>query len=234
MQRTHLWEKRSLEYFKKKTIRRNSINQGLFGVIQGGPFKDLRIASAKFVAENDFFGIGIGGALVSKKKAKEILNWIYPYLPLEKPRHLFGIGTIDDIFSSVELGIDMFDCVIPTRLGRMGHVFIKVKNPNKNRSQKILNDNQMMAYKKDKFRLDITKSCFLGDARPIDPGCSCYACRNFTRAYICHLFRSHELLAYRLASIHNLHFMQNLMQEIRTAIDNQKFCELKKEWLKND
>ncbi len=245
MERTHRWEERSLEYFRllssraksrdlfqNKSVEKDSSTrqvglasvgmtggcQALFGVIQGGPFKDLRIESAKFVAERDFFGIGIGGALVSKSKMQEILNWIYPYLPKEKPRHLFGIGSVDDIFEAVERGVDMFDCVIPTRLGRMGHVL--VKNVSLSKEEKY-------AYKQDKFRMDITKSCFLKDSKPIDPDCQCYACQNFSRAYICHLFRARELLAYRLATIHNLYFMQSLMKEIRESIIKGRFLELK-------
>ena len=215
MERTHRWEKRSLDYFTRSHRLRGgaAISDAGFGGFEGGPFEDLRIESTKFVAKNQFFGIGIGGALVNKQKMREILEWIHPYLPDDRPRHLFGIGTIDDIFEAVQRGVDMFDCVSPTRLGRMGHVFLK--------EAKVGN----------KFRFDITKSLYLNDSKPIDSKCGCYSCLNFSRAYISHLFRTHELLAYRLASIHNIFFMQKLMSEIREAIQNDQFLKLKQNWL---
>lgn len=234
MERTHRWEARSLRYFndrRPKTIRQLA-DQRLFGVIQGGPYKDLRIESAKFIAKNDFFGIAIGGALVSKQKMKEILGWIYPYLPSDRPRHLFGIGTVDDIFNAVEQGVDMFDCVIPTRLGRMGHVLINFKLLISNdKLKRFFSKEQEKALVIDKFRFDVTKACFLNDPKPIDPNCQCYTCMNFSRAYLCHLFRSRELLAYRLATIHNLFFMQGMMDQIRLSINEGRFTGLKKEWL---
>ncbi|MBI3384728.1 tRNA-guanine transglycosylase [Candidatus Gottesmanbacteria bacterium] len=201
--------------------------QALFGVIQGGPFKDLRLESAKFVASKDFFGIAIGGALINTLQMIKILQWIHPFLPEGKPRHLFGIGTVAEIFSAVEEGVDMFDCVVPTRLGRMGHILIRKRGI----KSEVLNKEEEYAYKPDTFRLDITKSCFLTDSKPIDPDCGCYTCKNFSRAYICHLFRSRELLAYRLATIHNLFFMQELMDEIRKGIKEQKLLQVKREWL---
>ncbi|MCL5675721.1 MAG: tRNA guanosine(34) transglycosylase Tgt [Patescibacteria group bacterium] len=244
MERTHRWEKRSLQYFSKRShlIKGATLknDQALFGVIQGGPFKDLRIESAKFVAGHDFFGVGIGGALVSKSKMKEILEWIYPYLTEERPRHLFGIGSVDDILGAVERGVDMFDCVSPTRLGRMGHVLCKfeirnskfeIMNKAARLRKSLLTIEQSYAYKPDKFRMDITKACFLKDAKPIDPDCGCYTCRNFSRAYLCHLFRAHELFAYRLATIHNIYFMQSLMKEIREAIKEERFEQVKGDWL---
>jgi queuine tRNA-ribosyltransferase/7-cyano-7-deazaguanine tRNA-ribosyltransferase len=198
MERSHRWELRSLKVSKSKNM---------FGVIQGGPFEDLRIESAKFVSNNDFFGVGIGGALVSKEKMCEILNWIYPYLAPEKPRHLLGIGAVGDILEAVSRGVDLFDCVEPTRIARHGRVLIKNNN------------------------LDINKAEFKVDSKPIDKNCLCYTCQNFTRAYLHHLFRSHELLAYRLATIHNVYFMTRLMKSIREAIQNRTFAKLKESWL---
>ncbi len=245
MNRTHDWEKRSVSAYKKYSTKYKT-DQALFGVVQGGPFQDLRIESAKFNAKLDIFGMAIGGALVSKDKMHDILNWIIPIMPNDRPRHLFGIGTVDDIFEAVARGVDMFDCVIPTRLGRMGQVLIKVKSQSFDKTQddpersrtgqrskvkSILNNEQEKAYKRDRFRLDITRSCFLTDQKPIDPDCGCYTCRNFTRGYLCHLFRARELLAYRLATIHNLYFMQNLMKSIRESIKNGKFMALKKSYL---
>ena len=188
MERSHRWEKRSLDCAR---------DCNMFGVIQGGPFKDLRVESAKFVSRNDFFGVGIGGALVSKQKMHEILDWIGPHLDPEKPRHLLGIGAVDDIFEAVERGVDIFDCVAPTRLARTGF---------------LLPD------------MNVTKASYAFDKREVLPG--------FTFAYLHHLFRARELLAYRLATIHNLKFMQTLMGDIRQSICEKRFAKLKEKWLK--
>lgn len=194
MDRSHRWEVRSLKALK-------SDNQKMFGVIQGGPFRDLRIESAKFVSDNNFFGIGVGGALVSPKKMQEILHLIHPHLDPAKPRHLLGIGTIHDIFTGVEEGIDQFDCVVPTRMARAGQLLQKSGLP-----------------------LDLTKTIYQEDQTPV--------LQNYSRAYLHHLFRSRELLAYRLATIHNVQFMMDLMRQIREAIANHKFAKLKADWLK--
>jgi len=145
------------------------------------------------------------------------LDWVMPILTKEKkqrPIHLLGVGEIDDIFAAVEKGIDMMDCVMPTRLARMG--WILTQNP------KLKN--------KD-FRYDITKSKFADNKEPPDPDCDCYLCRNFSRAYLHHLFRTHELLAYRLATYHNLFFIEQLFVKIREAIKKGEFLKLKKQWL---
>ncbi|MCL5432125.1 MAG: tRNA guanosine(34) transglycosylase Tgt [Patescibacteria group bacterium] len=181
MERSHRWEMRSLLAARDKNM---------FGVIQGGPFKDLRVASAKFVSEGDFFGVGIGGALVNKKIMREILDWIGPHLDPAKPRHLLGIGAIDDIFEAVERGVDIFDCVTPTRLARAGLLL-----PN----------------------IDVTKAVYKDDPK---------------FAYLHHLFRARELLAYRLATIHNVKFMMNLMADIRQSIMEKRFAKLKQKWVK--
>lgn len=222
MERTHRWEMRSLKKFKSLKNK----NQAIFGVVQGGPFQKLREESARFIANEDFFGNAIGGALVSKEKMKEILLWVNEILPEEKPRHLFGIGTVDDIIEATERGVDMFDCVMPTRLGRMGQILYRG-------FKKHLNIYQKKAYIENKFRFDITKNCFLADTKPIDPDCRCYTCQNYSRGYVSHLFRTRELFAYRLGTIHNLHFMQDLMAKIRSAIENDTFDGFKKEWLFN-
>lgn len=213
--RTNRWEKRSLEEFKKL----NSPRQRLFGVVQGGPFEDLRIESAKFTSKEDFFGIAVGGALVNREKMIEILNWINPHLEESKPRHLFGIGTIPDIFLGVERGMDMFDAVVPTRLARMGHILTR-------RTEELGED-----YNPERFAYDVNKIRFKEDAAPLQEGCNCYTCQKFTRAYIHHLFRSRELLVYRLITIHNLAFMAKLMAEIRAAISEKRFAKLKENWL---
>jgi queuine tRNA-ribosyltransferase len=213
LQRTHRWAQESLKAYKKLKSK-----QALYGIIQGSVFKDLRVASAKFISSLPFAGIAIGGVSVgeSKNEMKKVLEWVTPLLPENKPRHLLGVGEIDDIFTLVKAGIDTFDCVMPTRLGRMGHILTKIQNP----KSKIQN-----------FTYDITKTKFAEDKKPLDPQCDCYVCRNFTRAYICHLFRSRELLAYRLATYHNLYFVNKLIAQIRQAIKENRLEELEREWL---
>ena len=200
MDLTHRWAVRSLTAHKQGA---------LYGSIQGSVYEDLRKESAQVISSMDFDGIAIGGVSVGESKIEmgSVLNWVSPLLPESKPRHLLGVGEIDDIFTLVEHGVDTFDCVQPTRLARMGTLYEK-------RSQ-----------------LDITKSRFEDDFGPIEKGCFCYTCNNFTRAYIHHLFHVKELLAYRLATIHNLHFIHRLVDDIREAIAKNQFLDLKKEWL---
>ncbi len=203
---TEKWLLRSLKAHKRA-------DQLMYGVTHGGQFEDLRKESAKFVNEN-FDAVALGGAHSSKKNLYEVINWTIEELDDEKPRHLLGIGEIDDIFEGVARGIDTFDCVIQTRLGRMGHVFVSPKEGNV----------------KNRFRFDITKSKFASDLKPIDPNCDCYVCKTYPRAYINHLFRSRELLAYTLASYHNVYFTVNLTNKIRTSIINGDFNKLKLNW----
>lgn len=216
MRRTHKWALRSLAASQSKPFY-HPWKQALYGIIQGGVYQDLREKSAKFISDLDFDGIAIGGVSVgeSKQEMQNVLQWTIPFLPEEKPRHLLGIGEVDDIFTAVENGMDTFDCVIPTRFGRYGIVFVgppegKIKN---------------------KFRIDINKTIFARDQRSIANDCLCYACQNFTRAYIHHLFRAQELLAYRLASYHNMFFINNLVKKIREAILEGRFGEMKRQWL---
>ena len=204
---TKKWEIRSLKAQKRK-------DQLMYGVTHGGQFKDLRVESAKFVDQN-FDAIALGGAHASKKNLYEVIDWTIPNISENKPRHLLGIGEVDDIFEAVERGIDTFDCVIPTRLGRMGHVFISPPIGNV----------------KNRFRYDITKLKFAQDIKPIDPKCKCYVCQKYSRAYMTHLFRSRELLAYNLATYHNVYFLINLTSEIRESIIAGKFSTLKNIWI---
>jgi len=190
-------------------------DQLMYGVTHGGQFENLRKKSAKFV-NSHFDAIALGGAHSSKSNLYDVINWTVSELDEEKPRHLLGIGEVDDIFEGVERGIDSFDCVIQTRLGRMGHVFA---------SPPIGNT-------KNRFRFDITKSKFASDMKPIDENCDCYVCRSYSRAYINHLFRSKELLAYTLASYHNVYFTVRLTDKIRESIIENRFDELKKSWLR--
>ena len=154
-------------------------------------YEDLRKESAKYICSLDFDGIAIGGVAVgeSKKQMEDVLSWVAPILPENKPRHLLGVGEIDDIFTLVSYGIDTFDCVGPTRLARMGLMYTKQA-------------------REFAYQIDIQKQIFAGDLRPIDTTCSCYTCRHVSRAYIHHLFHVRELLSYRLATIHNL-FLSN-------------------------
>ncbi|OGG08628.1 hypothetical protein A2154_01995 [Candidatus Gottesmanbacteria bacterium RBG_16_43_7] len=217
MDRTHRWADRCLRTSHKlKSKYRSKYQQALYGVVQGSVYRDLRIKSAETIGNMDFDGIAIGGVAVgeSKTDVKNVLEWTIPHLPAQLPRHLLGVGKIDDIFTLVAAGIDTFDCVQPTRLARMGHLLVTP-----------------VAGEPVKYVLDITKGIYARDMRPISDSCSCYTCGTFSRSYIHHLFRVRELLAYRLATIHNLHFMQSLMDEIRGAIRNQSFSRLLSKWI---
>ncbi len=207
LEMTNRWEIRSKNAHKRK-------DQLLYGVTHGGPFRDLREESARFVDEN-FDAIALGGAHLSKTNLYEVVDWTTDVVTSEKPRHLLGIGEVDDLFEGVERGVDTFDCVIPTRIGRTGFFFISPPSGNM----------------KNRFRTDIDKPQFVKDMKPLDPNCSCYTCQNFTRGYIHHLFRAKELLSYNLISLHNVHFLVNLTKDIRKSILEGNFKELKKKWL---
>ena len=207
LEMTNRWELRSKKAHKRK-------DQLLYGVTHGGQFKDLRIESAKFVDEH-FDAIALGGAHLSKQNLYEVIDWTTDVVAGGKPRHLLGIGEVDDLFEGIERGIDTFDCVIPTRIGRTGFFFIGAPVGNM----------------ENRFRTDIDKPQYAKDQKPLDPDCSCYACQNFTRGYIHHLFRCRELLSYNLLSLHNVHFLVNLTKQIRQSILDDKFQTLKKAWL---
>ena len=214
MERTHRWALLSQLTDQSKPEERK---QALYGIVQGSVFKDLRYESAKFISNLPFPGFAIGSVANSREpreKVFAVLDWTLPYLlPTQKPIHFLGVGEIEDMFISIGKGIDSFDCVTPTRLGRMGWIFDKKKGV------------------KNKFRFDITKAKFSLDKNPPVKGCHCFTCQNFSRAYLNHLFRCRELLAYRLATIHNLYFFGKLMEDIREAIAENRFLKLKKEWL---
>ena len=203
LDRTHRWAKKCLTYHKSKE---NSERQALFGVVQGGRFEELRKESAKVLSEMDFDGYGIGGSFAKEDMSKAV-KWVNDILPEEKPRHLLGIGGPEDLFMAVENGCDLFDCVAPTRVARNGQVYTKSGKEN------LLN------------------SKFMEDYTPVDSECACYTCKNYTRAYVAHLFRAKEMFAATLASIHNEHFIVNLVKGMREAILNGGFAEYKKEFL---
>jgi len=206
MERTHRWAVRACVEFKRTYEK----PQALFGIIQGGAYRDLREESARFISEQDFDGYAIGGSLGrSKHEMNKVLEWTVPLLPQDRPRHLLGIGEIDDIFEIVIRGIDLFDCVLPTRMARTGTVL--------NRGP-------------DRFRMHIRNARFRGDSLPIQEGCTCYACRNYSRAYLRHLFMTNEPLGVRLATIHNVHFLEALMRQIRLAIREGSLWALRREW----
>lgn len=232
MERTHRWAKRCLVRHSEQNAESLANKQRLFGIIQGGRFKDLRIKSAKFITSLPFDGIAIGGESIGYNMAntKKIMDWIEPLLPIDKPRYTMGVGfSPSDLFAVVEMGVDMFDCVAPTRLARNGALYISPASGGR---------------VKNKYRLNITNAEFRNDAGPIDKWCDCPVCHGYTtlrgsasdrsnlsRAYLHHLFRADELLGLRLASIHNVRFMLKIMEEIRAAIVNEKFEKLKKEWV---
>ncbi len=205
--RTHPWAVRSLEEHQRLNRERSHRPpQALFGVIQGANYEDLRRKSAKFLGEMDFDGYGLGGAL-EKSRIGEIVRWMCEELPENKPRHMLGISEPDDIFACIENGADTFDCVSPARVGRNGALYTR------------------------KGRINIMRAEFKRDYRPFDEQCDCYTCQHYSRAYLSHLFRSGELLANTLGTIHNERFIVKLVDDIRTSIDNNTFFEFKKAFL---
>ncbi len=233
MERTHRWAERCLLEHKKlqnvilsgPAVKRSSEesfgasdrsfanarddkphNQFLFGIIQGAGHKDLREESARFIASLDFDGIAIGGESIgyNMEATAEIMGWLAPILPKENPRYTMGVGlSPKDLLKVVGMGADMFDCVAPTRLARHGMLYVTGKEG----------------------RINITNAKFAKDAGPIEKNCSCPTCKNYSRSYIHHLFNAEELTGQRLATIHNIHFMLNLMREARKAILEDGYAE---------
>jgi len=209
LRRTHDWALECLEYKDEE--------QALFGIVQGGAYKELRVKSSKFINNKDFEGHAIGGSLgKDKRDMHNILKWCIPLLSKEKPVHLLGIGAVEDLFESVERGVDMFDCVAPTRWARRGYLYVSPAEKGD---------------RKNKFRINISRGKFKEDKKPVDRNCDCYLCKNFSRAYLRHLFVANELLYFRLASLHNVNFILRVMDRIRGSIKEDYFRKLKKEWL---
>lgn len=198
MERTHRWAIRCQKAHTRA-------DQALFGIVQGAFFTDLRIESAKALADMDFPGYGIGGLSVGEPKPMmyEILDEIMPYMPEEKPRYLMGVGSPDCLVEGVYRGIDMFDCVLATRIARNGTCFT------------------------DYGRLVVRNAKYARDFGPIEEGCDCYACQNFTRAYIRHLLKAGEITGGRLCTIHNLRYLLRLMERIRKAIEENRYEEFR-------
>lgn len=172
-------------------------DQAIFGIVQGSYFKDLRIKSAKFINSLDFDGVGIGGDLGETKEMMfKILNWVIPHLSEKKPCHLLGIGYLEDIEEIIKRRIDLFDCTVPTHYGRHGIAFIS------------------------QGKIDFRKAKFLKEKGPIDKNCQCFVCQNYSRSYLCHLFRAKEITGMKLLTFHNLYFFNNFVEKIREKIKN--------------
>jgi queuine tRNA-ribosyltransferase len=206
--RTHAWAERSLnELSKLRKANSERPYQALFGVIQGAQYEDLRRQTSKHLGAMDFDGFGIGGA-IEKDNLGNIVRWVNEELPKDKPKHLLGISEPNDIFIAIENGVDTFDCVSPTRVGRNG------------------------AFYTYEGRRNIKGAKYKEDFSALLEGCECYACQNFTKAYIHHLAKAGEILAYTLMSVHNEHFIIKLVDDIRHSIGDGTFFELKETWLK--
>ena len=214
-ERTHKWLIRCITKVKSQKLKEK--NQYLYGVIQGGMFEDLRKKSAEFVVSQNTPGVAIGGVSVgeSKKEMRDQVAWVSPFLPEDRPVHLLGVGEFDDILDLVRYGIDTFDCVEPTRLARMGIIYKNEKIKNKNLPSESEGDNEKIKIKK----IDILKGIYRNDLSKVDENCGCYVCQHFTKSYLHHLFKNRELLAYTLATYHNLFMMERFFEMIREAIE---------------
>lgn len=213
VERTTRW----LERCKKEMDRLNSLpdtvnpNQLLFGINQGAVYTDIRIEHAKIISEMNLDGYAVGGLAVGEthEEMYHVLDETVPYLPQDKPTYLMGVGTPANILEAVDRGIDFFDCVYPSRNGRHGHVYTRFG------------------------KLNLFNAQYEKDARPIEEGCGCPACRSYSRAYIRHLLKAKEMLGMRLCVLHNLYFYNHLMEQIREAIDEGRYSEFKKETLES-
>ncbi|MEG0380805.1 MAG: tRNA guanosine(34) transglycosylase Tgt, partial [Kurthia sp.] len=202
VERTSRWAERCLEAHARPQ------DQGLFGIVQGGEFEELRKQSAKDLVSMDFPGYAIGGLSVGEPKPimNRMLEYTTPLLPDNKPRYLMGVGSPDSLIDGSIRGIDMFDCVLPTRIARNGT---------------CMTSQGRVVLKNAKFAKDFT---------PIDPECDCYTCKNYTKAYIRHLIKADETFGIRLTSTHNLHFLQNLMRQVRQAIQEDRLGDFREEF----
>jgi queuine tRNA-ribosyltransferase len=207
LERTHAWARRCIREMKKlRTEQPDKDYQALFGVIQGAQYEDLRRQAGQFMGALPFDGYGIGGA-IEKDKLGEIVRWVNEELPKDKPKHMLGISEPDDIFAAIEQGVDTFDCVSPTRVGRNG------------------------AFYTYEGRKNISGAKYREDFAPLLGDCGCYTCQNYTRAYVQHLYKAKEILGLTLLSLHNEHFIIKLVDDIRAAVADGSFAALKREWL---
>jgi len=205
MERTTRWAKRGLDAHKNKDT------QGLFGIVQGGMYKDLREQSAKDLVAMDFAGYSVGGLSVGEPAdlMYDVLSHTTKFLPEDKPRYLMGVGSPDYLIEAVLNGIDMCDCVLPTRIARNGTAMTS------------------------QGKVVVRNATYEKDWGPLDPNCDCYTCKNFSRAYIRHLVKAGEILGARLLTIHNLYFLVNLMKNVRESIEQDRFLEFREEFYKN-
>jgi queuine tRNA-ribosyltransferase len=201
--------KKTIRWLKQCQNAMNGDHQALFGIVQGSVFEDLRAMCAKEMRKLDLPGYAVGGVSVGEglELLKKVVSWTAPHLPEDKPRYLMGVGLPEDILESVERGIDMFDCVIPTRYARSATLFTR------------------------RGRIRVTNKNYKRDFYPIDRSCSCYTCSHFSRAYLHHLFAANEVLSAVLSAIHNVSFYQTMMTEIREALEVGRFMEYKNEFL---
>ncbi|QDF30103.1 tRNA guanosine(34) transglycosylase Tgt [Halarcobacter anaerophilus] len=209
IERTTKWAEEAIKYHKEQQKKGIGVNQNIFAIIQGGTDKEFRKLSAtQLCALEDYDGYAIGGLSVGEPNEEmyETVEWTTDFMPQNKPRYLMGVGTPEDLIENIERGVDMFDCVMPTRNARNGTLFTSFG------------------------RVNIKKATFKEDPLPIDSECDCYTCRNFSRAYLNHLFRAGEITYYRLSSIHNIHYYLNLMRQAREAILADNWLEFKKEF----
>lgn len=203
--RTTRWAKRC------QTVHGRTEDQALFGIVQGGMFRDLRARAAEEITALDFPGYALGGLSVGEEKPLmyEMVEFTTPFLPKDRPRYLMGVGSPDDLFEGVLRGIDMFDCVLPTRIARNGTVFTS------------------------RGKLVLKNAANARDYTPLDEACDCYVCKNYSRAYIRHLLKAEETFGIRLTSYHNVHFLVTLMAQIRTAIEEDRLLALRKTFFEN-
>ena len=200
---------RTLRWAKRGQVAHTREDQALFGIVQGGEFPDLRKHCAEELAKMDFDGYSIGGTSIGEPKDVffKMVRYSVPYLPTNKPRYLMGIGSIDEILDGVSQGVDMFDCVLPTRIARHGSLMTS------------------------KGRVNIREAKYKEDFSPLDPECDCYCCKNYTKAYLRHLYVCDETFGKRLLSIHNIRFLIKMMEGARRAIQEDRFLEYKKEFM---
>lgn len=201
---------RTLRWAKRGKEAQTRDDQALFGIVQGGEFKDLRKHCAEELVKMDFDGYSIGGTSIGEPKDVmfEMVSYSVPYLPEDKPRYLMGVGSIDYILEGIAMGVDMFDCVLPTRIARHG------------------------ALMTSKGRVNIRDAKYEYDFSPLDEECDCYTCKNYTKAYLRHLYKCDETFGKRLLSIHNIRFLIHMMEEARTAIKEDRFGDFKDEFIK--
>lgn len=216
LRKTTDWARRGMEFWKSPENAENAENRvnggkmgnALFGIVQGGMYKELRTISAEQLAELDFPGYAIGGLSVGEPAdlMYEMADHTVPLLPCDRPRYVMGVGTPENLVEMAGMGVDMFDCVMPSRNARNGQLFT------------------------EQGTLNISNAAFRFDSSPVDSNCNCYTCRNYSKGYLRHLYKSKELLSYRLNTVHNLHFYLNLMKQVRKSIEDDQFLEFKRDF----